>query len=109
MNIWGNDWKKYLKEISGTESPPEMKRPHAHHMVEKVGGKQAGQLNRMLLSEAGIDPLLSKHNLTWAPNVAGPHGYAPQLELFKKLIVVRRDRNGILNVLREQREVSTSK
>lgn len=78
-------------------------------MVEKAGGKQAGQLNRMLLSEVGIDPLLSKHNLTWAPNVTGQHGYAPQLELSKKLIAVRGDRNGILNVLREQREVPASK
>ncbi|MFL7026819.1 RHS repeat-associated core domain-containing protein [Enterovibrio norvegicus] len=108
-NIWGDDWGRYLKEISGTEPPPGMNRPHAHHMVEKAGGKQAGQLNRMLLSEVGIDPLLSKHNLTWAPNVTGQHGYAPQLELSKKLIAVRGDRNGILNVLREQREVSASK
>lgn len=109
-NIWGNDWARYYTEISGTPIPRgQMVRPHAHHLAEKVGGGSAGALNREILEEIGINPLLSKHNITWAPNVAGQHGFGPQSELLRRLLPVRGDRAGVVRVLGEWAEISRAR
>ncbi|WP_027710368.1 hypothetical protein [Zooshikella ganghwensis] len=109
-NIFGDDWAKYYSEISGTEIPRDaMIRPHAHHKAEKKGGLAAGALNRQILQEVNINPELSRHNLTWAPNVKGQHGFSPQSELLKMLLEVRGDRNGVIKVLRQWDEISKSR
>jgi hypothetical protein len=109
-NIFGDDWAKYYSEISGTEIPRDaMVRPHAHHKAQKKGGNAAGALNREILREVNINPELSRHNLTWAPNVTGQHGVAPQTELLKMLIEVRGNRDGVIDVLRQWDDISRSR
>lgn len=103
-NPFGENWKKYYEEISGTSYPGPPS--HAHHLVEKAGGGAAGETNRAILREVGIDPLLAKENLAWAPNVAGQHGIGPQTELMERLLTVRGDRDGIIEVLGEWAEVA---
>lgn len=109
-NIWGDDWARYYSEISGTTIPRgSMTRPHAHHQVEKIGGGAPGVLNRAILEEVGISPLLSRHNLDWAPNVAGQHGAGPQRQLLEALLPVRGDRTGIIDVLSNWKSISTNR
>ncbi|WP_299495139.1 hypothetical protein [uncultured Shewanella sp.] len=109
-NIFGDNWKKYYSEISGTSIPKgEMRKPHAHHKVEKKGGRSVGERNRELLREVNIDPELSKHNLTWAPNVKGQHGIYPQTQLYEKLLKVKGDRQGMIKVLKEWDDISKSR
>lgn len=108
-NIWGEDWSRYFREISGTQPPNDMTRPHAHHLVQKRGGGAPGVLNRTILEEAGINPLLSRHNFGWAPNIAGQHGAVPQGELLQALLPVRGDRAAIINVLSEWRAISAGR
>lgn len=64
----------------------------------------------MILEEVGINPLLSRHNLGWAPQYApGQHGAVPQGELLDLLLPVRGDRTAIINVLSEWREISAAR
>ncbi|MFT5584203.1 MAG: hypothetical protein ACI9VR_001788, partial [Cognaticolwellia sp.] len=107
----GEGWRRYYEEISGRPFPTtdEMVRPHAHHLAEKVGGGPSGAMNRQILEEVGIDPLLSRHNLEWAPNVAGQHGAGPQGELLMLLLPVRGDRAGVIRVLGEWRAVARAR
>ncbi len=65
------DWGKYFREISGTEPPSDMIRPHAHHIVFKNGHpNQQGILkeSKSILEKHNIDWLKGKENLVWAPN-----------------------------------------
>jgi hypothetical protein len=101
-NIWGDDWGRYYSEISGTDIPGLPS--HAHHLVQK--GK-AGLANQAILNEVGIDPLLSRHNLTWAPlNARGQHGRVPQAQLNALLDDVRGDRAEVISVLQEWATIS---
>ena len=106
-NIWGNDWKKYYEQISGTTFPGPPY--HAHHLVEKRGGGEFGEINREILSEVGIDPFLARENLTWAPNVTGQHGADAQNELTERLLPVRGDKNRIIQVLKDWAEIARAR
>ncbi len=88
-NIWRDDWGRYLREITLTEPPKGMYKPHAHHLGQKLGGGKAGATVRKILDDVGIDTYLSKHNLGWAPNaVKGQHGLKPQAQLLANLMKV---------------------
>ena len=103
-NLWGEGWKRYYEEISGIKFPG--KPQHAHHLVEKIGGLEMGSLNREILEEVNINPLLSRHNLKWAPSVTGQHGLNPQAQLNQLLQRVRGDRKGVIKVLQQWGEIS---
>ncbi|UTV26478.1 hypothetical protein [Photobacterium atrarenae] len=96
-NLWKGDWKRYYEEISGTQYPGQPS--HAHHLVEKGSSSPAAIENRSILEEVGINPLLNRENLTWAPNITGQHGAIPQGQLLELLAPVRGDRDEIINVL----------
>ncbi|WP_254854348.1 hypothetical protein [Bacillus cereus] len=71
------DFGKYFKGLVG--SPPEdMINPHAHHILFKRGlGQKQQELVREgqeILRRYGLDPIIGKENLVWAPNaVIGQH------------------------------------
>ena len=95
-NPFKGNWKKYYEEISGTSYPGDPS--HAHHLVEKGSNSAAAVSNRVILREVDINPLLSRHNLTWAPNkVVGQHGTVPQQQLNDMLTPFRGDRTKIIN------------
>ncbi|WP_421849487.1 RHS repeat-associated core domain-containing protein [Marinomonas sp.] len=106
-NLWGGNWKKYYEEISGTDYPGSPS--HAHHLVEKASASDAAIDNRSILKEVGLDPNLSRENLTWAPNVAGQHGAGPQGELNKMLSEVRGNRTAIITVLSEWDKIAKAR
>jgi RHS repeat-associated protein len=100
-NLWRNDWGKYYEEVSGTSHPGSPM--HAHHLVEKAGRSAEAAQNRQILREVGLDPTLSRENLTWAPNgVVGQHGSNPQGDLLQRLTPVRGDRGEIVRVLQDE-------
>ena len=103
-NPWGGNWKKYLEEISVSEYPGRPQ--HAHHLVQKVGGGAAGARNRELLREVGINPLLGRENLAWAPNIKFQHGRNPQADLLAMLEPVRGNRVAIVEVLERWAEIA---
>ena len=106
-NLWGDNWKRYYEEISGTEYPGGTS--HAHHLVEKKGESVVAEQNRQILREVGIDPYLARENLTWAPNVVGQHGLTPQRQLLQMLSPVRGNREGIIGVLRQWSDIAKSR
>jgi len=65
------DWGQHLRSIGGGE-PPGMVAPHAHHVVFKNGrgARMCAYLDesKAILARHGIDPLLGRENLVWAPN-----------------------------------------
>ena len=71
------DFGKYLRVlISGP--PTDMVDPHAHHILYKKGlGQKQQELVREgqeILRRYGMDPIIGKENLVWAPNaVIGQH------------------------------------
>lgn len=69
---WGDLTTKYHGP-----KPPDMERPHGHHIVFKNGNgpRQRELLERAkdILERNGIDWLEGPENLTWAPNVKGQH------------------------------------
>ncbi|WP_255258086.1 AHH domain-containing protein [Bacillus sp. AFS018417] len=74
------DFGKYLRGLIG-EPPAAMIDPHAHHILFKKGLGEAQQKlvqeGQELLRKYGIDPIIGKENLVWAPNrVAGQHSIA---------------------------------
>ncbi|MCM3177682.1 AHH domain-containing protein [Cytobacillus horneckiae] len=74
------DFGKYLRGLIG-DPPTAMIDPHAHHILFKKGlGETQQKLvleGQELLRKYGIDPIISKENLVWAPNrVAGQHSIA---------------------------------
>ncbi len=71
---------KYLRGLIG-DPPTAMIDPHAHHILFKKGLGEAQQKlvqeGQELLRKYGIDPIIGKENLVWAPNrVAGQHSIA---------------------------------
>lgn len=107
-NLWGENWKKYYEEISGIKFPGSPN--HAHHLAQKLGGGEFGALNRQILEGVNINPLLSRHNLTWAPNgVIGQHGLIPQGQLYEMLSRVSGDRSGVKRVLQEWAIISKNR
>lgn len=70
--------------------------------MQKKGGGDFGVDNRKILSDVGINPLLSRCNFTWAPiNVKGQHGIAPQAELNRRLKEAEGNKDAIIRVLSE--------
>ncbi|COF59631.1 Uncharacterized protein conserved in bacteria [Streptococcus pneumoniae] len=74
------DFGKYLRGLIG-DPPTAMIDPHAHHILFKKGLGEAQQKlvqeSQELLRKYGIDPIIGKENLVWAPNrVAGQHSIA---------------------------------
>ncbi|WP_232230193.1 AHH domain-containing protein [Bacillus sp. J37] len=71
------DFGKYLRKLVG-DPPAGMINPHAHHILFKKGlgeaQQQLVQEGQELLRRYGIDPIIGKENLVWAPNaVIGQH------------------------------------
>ena len=70
------DYGTHLKKLIGPP-PPNMDSHHAHHILFKVGNKEAQQLlvqkGQAILRKHGIDPIYGKENLVWAPNITGQH------------------------------------
>src|SRR5690625_4331670 len=71
------DFGKYLRGLIG-DPPTAMIDPHAHHILFKKGLGEAQQKlvqeGQELLRKYGIEPIIGKENLVWAPNrVAGQH------------------------------------
>jgi hypothetical protein len=67
-----------------------MSRPYAHHIVQQVSNpnsplEKIARESRDILRRNGIDPLMGRENLVWAPNVKGVHGRAVQEELLQAL------------------------
>ncbi|WP_199690460.1 AHH domain-containing protein [Roseburia sp. 1XD42-34] len=74
------DFGKYLRGLIGGP-PAGMVDPHAHHILFKKGLGDAQQKlvqeGQDILRKYGIEPLIGKENLVWAPNrVAGQHSIA---------------------------------
>ncbi|MEN1938225.1 AHH domain-containing protein [Paenibacillus sp. 102] len=68
---------KYLKGLIG-DPPADMINPHAHHILFKkgLGQKQKAlvQEGQEILRRYGIDLIIGKENLVWAPNaLVGQH------------------------------------
>ncbi|MGD7007019.1 pre-toxin TG domain-containing protein [Metabacillus sp. 84] len=71
------DFGKYLRGLIG-DPPTAMIDPHAHHILFKKGLGEAQrelvQEGQEILRKYGIEPVIGKENLVWAPNrVAGQH------------------------------------
>ncbi|NMD71595.1 type IV secretion protein Rhs [Bacillus sp. DNRA2] len=71
------DFGKYLRGLIG-EPPADMVVPHAHHILFKKGLGEAQQKlvqeGQEILRKYGIEPIIGKENLVWAPNrIAGQH------------------------------------
>lgn len=103
-NLWKTNWKRYYEEISGTEYPGGDS--HAHHLAEKGSHSPAAVENRQILSDVGLNPKLSRENLTWADNVTGQHGGPPQSQLLNKLRLARGDLDKVINALNEWAEIA---
>ncbi|MEI4804026.1 AHH domain-containing protein [Bacillus sp. FJAT-51639] len=72
------DFCKYLRGLIG-DPPADMVNPHAHHILFKKGlGQKQQELVREgqeILRRYGIEPIIGKENLVWAPNIiTGQHG-----------------------------------
>ena len=67
------DFGKYLRGLIG-DPPTAMIDPHAHHILFKKGlGQKPQELVREgqeILKKYGIEPIIGKENLVWAPNIA---------------------------------------
>ncbi len=86
------DFGKYLRGLIG-DPPAAMKDPHAHHILFKKGLGEAQQKlvqeGQAILRKYGIDPVIGKENLVWAPNrVAGQHNIAALENVVKQLKAV---------------------
>ncbi|MFS0559481.1 hypothetical protein AB1K91_01950 [Terribacillus sp. 179-K 1B1 HS] len=71
------DFGKYLRGLIG-DPPSGMIDPHAHHILFKKGLGDAQQKlvqeGQDILRKYGIEPVIGKENLVWAPNrIAGQH------------------------------------
>lgn len=71
------DFGKYLSKMVG-EPPASMCNPHAHHILFKVGNRKKQQAlvqeGQEILRKYGIDPIVGKEVLCWAPNaIKGQH------------------------------------
>ena len=81
------DFGKYLRRLIG-DPPSTMINPGAHHILFKKG---LGQTQQELVQEGqeilrryGIDPIIGKENLVWAPNaVIGQHS----LDALKNVVI----------------------
>ncbi|WP_144528289.1 T7SS effector LXG polymorphic toxin [Peribacillus simplex] len=74
------DFGKYLRGLIGGP-PTAMVNPHAHHILFKKGLGEAQQKlvqeGQEILRKYGIDPIIGKENLVWAPNrIMGQHNIA---------------------------------
>jgi len=71
------DFGKYLRGLIGN-LPAAMIDPHAHHILFKKGLGQKQQEfvgeGQEILKRYGVEPIIGKENLVWAPNaVIGQH------------------------------------
>ncbi|WP_342614461.1 T7SS effector LXG polymorphic toxin [Peribacillus frigoritolerans] len=86
------DFGKYLRGLIG-DPPNAMINPHAHHILFKKGlGQKQQELVREgqeILRRYGIDPIIGKENLVWAPNaVIGQHSLDALEEVVNRLRAV---------------------
>jgi hypothetical protein len=110
------DFNKYLRELIG-DPPSGMFDPHAHHILFKEGlGKAQKELvkeGQELLKRYGIEPILGKENLTWAPmRVAGQHGIDVLKDVVNTLKKVEKaggDYDDIVQALKELGEKAASR
>ncbi|KWW21754.1 hypothetical protein AS888_04425 [Peribacillus simplex] len=86
------DFGKYLRGLIG--APPDaMVNPHAHHILFKkgLGQKQQEMVleGQEILRSYGVDPIIGKENLVWAPNaVIGQHSLDALEEVVNRLRAV---------------------
>ncbi|MEI3605166.1 AHH domain-containing protein [Pseudogracilibacillus sp. SE30717A] len=83
------DFGKYLRGLIG-DPPTATIDPHAHHILFKKGlGQKQQELVREgqeILKKYGIEPIIGKENLVWAPNrIAGQHGIERLQHIVDKL------------------------
>lgn len=83
------DFGKYLRGLIGGP-PTAMINPHAHHILFKKGlGQKQQELVREgqeILRRYGVDPIIGKENLVWAPNaVIGQHSLDALEEVVNRL------------------------
>nr|WP_256371031.1 T7SS effector LXG polymorphic toxin [Psychrobacillus sp. OK028] len=86
------DFGKYLRGLIGNP-PTAMINPHAHHILFKKGlGQKQQELVREgqeILRRYGVDPIIGKENLVWAPNaVIGQHSLDTLEEVVNRLRTV---------------------
>ncbi|WP_454098470.1 T7SS effector LXG polymorphic toxin [Metabacillus sp. SLBN-84] len=86
------DFGKYLKKLIGPP-PLAMINPHAHHILFKKGlgetQQKLVQEGQEILKRYGIDPIIGKENLVWAPNaVIGQHSLDSLEEVVNRLKAV---------------------
>ncbi|MGG4491311.1 T7SS effector LXG polymorphic toxin [Metabacillus idriensis] len=102
------DFGKYLKKLIGPP-PLAMINPHAHHILFKKGlgetQQKLVQEGQDLLRRYGIDPIIGKENLVWAPNaVTGQHSLDALENVVSQLKAVEAeggDSEDIIEVLEE--------
>jgi uncharacterized protein YukE len=83
---------KYFQGLVG-DPPTAMINPHAHHILFKKGlGQKQQELVREgqeILKRYGIDPIIGRENLVWAPNaVVGQHSLDALEEVVNRLKAV---------------------
>ncbi|WP_264741145.1 T7SS effector LXG polymorphic toxin [Cytobacillus firmus] len=102
------DFGKYLRGLIG-DPPTAMINPHAHHILFKKGlGQKQQELVREgqeILRRYGVDPIIGKENLVWAPNaVVGQHSLDALEEVVSRLRAVESeggDLDDIIETLEE--------
>ena len=86
------DFGKYLRGLIG-DPPTAMINPHAHHILFKKGlGQKQQELvleGQEILRRYGMNPIIRKENLVWAPNaVIGQHSLDALEEVVNRLRAV---------------------
>ncbi|TYQ15990.1 UNVERIFIED_CONTAM: RHS repeat-associated protein [Acetivibrio alkalicellulosi] len=102
------NYNKYLRGLIGAP-PSEMVDPHAHHILFKLGlgvaQKELVKEGQELLRRYGIDPVMGREVLVWAPNrVVGQHGIEALKHVVDKLKEVEEaggDYDDIVEMLKE--------
>lgn len=86
------DFGKYLRGLIG-DPPTAMINPYAHHILFKKGlGQKQQELvleGQEILRRYGVNPIIGKENLVWAPNaVIGQHSLDALEEVVNRLRAV---------------------
>ncbi|WP_226658918.1 AHH domain-containing protein [Pseudalkalibacillus hwajinpoensis] len=110
------DFGKYLRGLIG-DPPNGMINPHAHHILFKKGlGEKQQKLvqeGQEILDSYGIDPIIGKENLIWAPNaVVGQHSIDALEEVVNRLRAVEEmggDLDDIVEALEDLGEVASTR
>ncbi len=102
------DFGKYLRGLIG-DPPADMVVPHAHHILFKKGLGEAHQKlvqeGQEILRKYGIEHIIGKENLVWAPNrIAGQHNLSALenvVNQLKAVDVAGADLDDIIEILED--------